>query len=96
MFPYNKRFCPMCNEKLLFEDTNGQIASRSPVRTEANVMFSNGHTVRTVLCKPCAKNPDFQKWIASVLHEHASVSPHVQSYIRDCGDPIQVTEAERR
>lgn len=93
--PYMKTFCPQCNERLMYEDTNGRINSVSPLKTEAELVYTDGHKARLVMCSRCLISPDLELLQSQVTHELASVPESTRLFLADKGIPITILEVIR-
>lgn len=71
---YRLGFCPQCNIQITVNSPDGRVVGRTPIFREADLIFSDGSRVRTILCSNCLKNIDFEKLMSSILEEGSFIS----------------------
>ena len=71
---YRLGFCPQCNIQIMVNSPDGRMVGRTPIFREADLIFSDGSRVRTILCSNCLKNINFEKLMSSILEEGSLIS----------------------
>lgn len=66
---YRLGYCPQCQAQVMVRNTSGIFDSYRKNFMQADLVFADGHHLRTVICENCFKNPNFQGLIDSILHE---------------------------
>lgn len=66
---YRLGYCPQCQAQVMVKNTKGIFDSYRKNYKQADLVFSDGHHVRTIICENCFENPDYQALIDSILHE---------------------------
>lgn len=88
---YKVGFCPCCDHQIMVQDTNGRWNSFRPNFRQADLIFSTGQKVRTILCKGCLDETDLQKFVDSILHKDSEACDEgVKNLIQSLGTPVRM------
>jgi len=102
---YRLGYCPQCQAQVMVRNTSGVFDSYRKNYMEADLVFADGHHLRTIICEGCFKAPNFQGLISSILHEKSEgfktsnqkFEQMSRTYITRTyethGVPIEITEA---
>lgn len=67
MSSYRIGFCPLCSTQIMVKDPNGRWNSFKPNYRQVDLVFEDGHRMRSPLCDECfGKEPDFEKLMGSI------------------------------
>lgn len=65
---YRLGYCPQCQAQVMVRNTKNIFDSYRKNFKQADLIFADGHHLRTVICEGCLKAPNFQGLIDSILH----------------------------
>jgi len=65
---YRLGYCPQCQAQVMVRNTSGIFDSYRKNFMQANLIFPNGHHLRTIICENCFKAPSYQGLMESILH----------------------------
>jgi len=68
---YRLGYCPQCQAQVMVKNTTGIFDSYRKNYKQADLIFADGHHLRTIICEDCLKTPDFQALIDSILHPNS-------------------------
>lgn len=64
---YRIGYCPGCDVQIRVQDVDGRWSSKCPNYREADMVFADGHHIRTFICKDCLGNNEYEKVYNSIL-----------------------------
>ena len=90
---YRMGYCPQCDAQVMVQDVMGQWNTFKPNYRQANLLYSNGHKVRTIICKTCLATPDLKKINDAIVADDSQASSKdVLKYIKTLGEPTAIHE----
>lgn len=74
----------------MVQDSNGRWNSFKPNFCQADLVFSDGHMIRTTICSECfSKDPDFKKLMDSITSEDSEAASYERKIkIKEMGLPV--------
>lgn len=90
---YRIGFCPQCGAQIQVQDISGNWSSFKPNYRQAELIFSNGHKARTIICKDCMLNQDIKKiFDAIVADDSQATNREALDYLKTLGEPVEIKE----
>ncbi len=87
--------CPQCNAQIAVQDVSGRWNSFKPNYAEANLIYEDGHDLRTTICKDCLEHPDFDKLIESITAKGSQAATQkTLDRIKDRGLPVSIARVK--
>jgi len=91
--PYRVGFCPQCQAQICVQDTNGKWATKKKNFAQMDMTFSDGHRVRTIICKSCLSHPDYEKIMAAIFHDESQAcGAKTKEFLKFKTEPVEVDE----
>lgn len=92
---YKIGHCPCCSNKIMVQDSNGAWNTYKPNFRQADIYFSDGSKMRTILCEDCLEE-DLGKFMEAILsHDSEACDQNTKKIIRAKGIPLRMELAIR-
>lgn len=93
---YQRGFCPQCDCQIMVRDSRGNLNGFKSNFRQADMLFEDGHKVRTIICEKCLEAPDFQKIIDAITcPSSAACGENTSNQIKARGLPVSMSLAIR-
>lgn len=93
---YRIGFCPQCDCQIMIRDSKGNLNGFKQNFRQADITFSVGTKVRTIICEQCLAQPDFEKLIAAIVcPKSEACEENVANHIKELGAPISIILASK-
>jgi len=90
---YRMGYCPCCDCQLQVKDCFGKWSSRTPAFAQADLVFESGPKVRTMICKDCLKDVDYQKLMDAITSDDSKAcADKYKTKIKAMGLPVNIIE----
>lgn len=92
--PYKIGHCPQCQAQIAVQDPNGKWSSKKKNWAQMDMTFSDGHKVRTTICKTCLLAPDYQKIMDAIFApDSQACSEKTKEFLKYKIVPVEIETA---
>lgn len=90
---YKVGFCPCCDCQIMVRDSDGRWNSFKTCFRQANLIFEDGHKVRTIICSDCLGSPDLEGIMNAITcAESLACSDDAKKILKAKGTPVSIEE----
>lgn len=95
---YRLGHCPQTGEKIAVQDINGAWSSKKKNWRQADLIFSNGSRVRTIISQQALDSPDFVVLINAITAPNSEACNDQQTIdvIKTWGTPVDIKDVTRK
>lgn len=90
--PYKIGHCPQCQAQIAVQDANGKWATKKKNWAQMDMTFSDGHRVRTTICKTCLQAPNYETLMGAIFHSDSQAcSEKTKEFLKKKTQPVETT-----